>query len=751
MSQPNKPENPLIAICMATYNPQMNLFEDQIKSIIAQSHKNWICIINDDCSDDQTFEKIRKTVLNDKRFLIYQNHSRLGFYYNFEQCLKKVPKNVELVAFADQDDFWHQNKLSTCVNEFDLETTLVYSDMNIVTSDGKLISNTYWKNRHNNYEKLVLLLFANTITGAASLFRRKILDKALPFPEKVGDSYHDWWIGCIALSEGKIKFINKPLYDYRQHEGTVLGHFSKKPSSFWKFILNPKFIGVAWNNYAVFVNDFVRVVLVANTLKQRCLNAIPEKRKIICEVANYEQSIFKLFFRFLMSKFRRKAITLGAEQRLLQSYIITKYYTRHFKKIKPQVSPKQIVKEEPQLEDMNSTVYSIQQKIAPLKIKISPTEKKRINLLIPTIDFQYFFGGYITKFNLAKQLALQGHDVRIIIVDWCDFNPNYWKNEIRHYTGLEDFFEMVEVNYAFDRSKPITFNDNDIIIATTWWTAHIANDSLNYLNKKKFIYLIQEYEPFTFALGTYYALAKETYNFPHYAIFSTEFLREYFKRNRIGVFKNDPEIGEKQSFSFKNAITEIELDKEIPKRKKKKLLFYARPEQHASRNMFEIGIIALSNAIKNDCFNPSEWEFHGIGSIKQMNNITLPNNLELKIHPRTSQEEYKKLLPSYDLGLSLMYTPHPNLVTIEMASAGMIVVTNSFENKNQDSLSNISSNIIVAIPTITDIEKVLCKAVKLSDDYEKRFNGSKVNWPSNWKDSFNSEFFNKIRNFYNEK
>ena len=34
-----------------------------------------------------------------------------------------------------------------------------------------------------------------------------------------------------------------------------------------------------------------------------------------------------------------------------------------------------------------------------------------------------------------------------------------------------------------------------------------------------------------------------------------------------------------------------------------------------------------------------------------------------------------------------MYTPHPSLVPIEMASAGMLTVTNSFENKTAEALA----------------------------------------------------------------
>jgi len=740
---------PLIVICMATFNPKIDLFEDQIKSIIDQTYDNWICIINDDCSETSVFEKIKKIVSKDSRFLVYENSSNLGYYYNFEKCLMKVPKNADFVSFADQDDYWHKDKLSVLVSEFDEKTNLVYSDMNIVSLNGDLISNTYWTTRHNNFERLELLLFANTITGAASLFRRDLLDIALPFPEKVGDSYHDWWIGCVALANGKVKYINKPLYDYRQHSGNVLGHFTKKQPSFWKNLFNMELSKVVWSNYAVFLNDFIRIVLVANTLRERCNEISSNKQKIIVEFSDYQDSINKLFFRYLKSKFRRKTITLGAERRLLQSYIITKFYSKYNKAKKNQVKL-QSIRDVLNEEDVSSGIYSIQQKIAPIKCEISPNAKKRINILIPTIDFKYFFGGYITKFNFAQLLSMQGNDVRMIIVDWCEFNPSIWKKEISHYSGLENVFDKVEISYAFDRTKPIQFSKDDVIVATTWWTAHIANNIISKIGRKNFVYLIQEYEPFTFAHGTYYALADQSYTFPHKAIFSTKFLSNFFKHNRIGVFGKDIQIGEENSISFKNAITEIDIDKNIRHRKKNKVLFYTRPEQHASRNMFEIGVIALSNAIKNGCFDLKNWEFHGIGSIKPVKNIELPNGAELKIFPRTNLEEYKKLLPEYDIGLSLMFTPHPNLVSIEMASAGMIVVTNSFANKTQETLTKVSSNIIVEDPTISGIEKALFSAVKLSNDYESRIKGSKVNWPVSWKDSFNSDIMNKIKKFFEE-
>ena len=50
-----------------------------------------------------------------------------------------------------------------------------------------------------------------------------------------------------------------------------------------------------------------------------------------------------------------------------------------------------------------------------------------------------------------------------------------------------------------------------------------------------------------------------------------------------------------------------------------------------------------------------------------------------------------------------MYTPHPSLVPIEMASAGMLTVTNTFENKTAEALAAISPNLIAAEPSVEGV------------------------------------------------
>src|SRR5262249_26334087 len=93
-------DGPRVVICMTTYDPPFDLFDVQIRSIQAQHHTNWVCIVSDDHSPVEVFERICERLKEDKRFYIFRNAERLGFYYNFESCLRKIPTDAEFVALS---------------------------------------------------------------------------------------------------------------------------------------------------------------------------------------------------------------------------------------------------------------------------------------------------------------------------------------------------------------------------------------------------------------------------------------------------------------------------------------------------------------------------------------------------------------------------------------------------------------------------------------------------------------------------
>ena len=249
-------------------------------------------------------------------------------------------------------------------------------------------------------------------------------------------------------------------------------------------------------------------------------------------------------------------------------------------------------------------------------------------------------------------------------------------------------------------------------------------------------------------MGSYAALADESYRLPHAALFSTELLRDYFRRHALGVYAHGAERGDRDSAAFQNAISEIAppAAAELAARDPRRLLFYARPEPHAARNMFELGALALGRALERGAFQDG-WTLHGIGSVEPGRRLDLGGGAALELLPRSSQGEYARALREFDVGLALMYTPHPSLVPLEMASAGMLTVTNSFENKTAAAMAAISSNLVAAEPGVESLAGALCAAAAAAGDVERRVRGSRVDWSRDWDESFDDELIARVAGF----
>jgi hypothetical protein len=86
-----------------------------------------------------------------------------------------------------------------------------------------VLRETLWDRRRNNHTDIASLLVANTVTGAAALLRRSVVELALPFPDAPGVAFHDHWLALVALASGRIAHVDRPLYDYVQHTGAVFG------------------------------------------------------------------------------------------------------------------------------------------------------------------------------------------------------------------------------------------------------------------------------------------------------------------------------------------------------------------------------------------------------------------------------------------------------------------------------------------------------------------------------------------------
>ena len=276
-------------------------------------------------------------------------------------------------------------------------------------------------------------------------------------------------------------------------------------------------------------------------------------------------------------------------------------------------------------------------------------------------------------------------------------------------------FERVEV--AFGReSQGLEVSRSDRFIATTWWSAHVAANAMRALGGGRFLYMIQEYEPFTFAMGTWAALARESYGFDHRALFSTELLRDYFRAHRLGVYAGGPKRGDRASASFQNAITPVAPPAARPGRPHHPQAAVLRaPRAPRRAQPVRAGAAGAGPRDRRRELRPR------LGAARDRRGERRPAGAarwRRGARPAASSEQsaYAGVLRDHDVGLSLMYTPHPSLVPIEMASAGMLTVTNAFENKTPGAMAAISPNLITTEPTIEAIAAGLGEAAAAAAD-----------------------------------
>jgi hypothetical protein len=214
------------------------------------------------------------------------------------------------------------------------------------------------------------------------------------------------------------------------------------------------------------------------------------------------------------------------------------------------------------------------------------------------------------------------------------------------------------------------------------------------------------------------------------------------------VYATGEAAGDETSVSFQNAITRVAPPSasELSARATRRLLFYARPEPHAARNMFELGVLGLARALREGAFE-GDWEFTGAGSTRGRSRIAL-GRTSMRLLTRSDQAGYAQLLRDHDVGLALMFTPHPSLVPLEMASAGMLTVTNSFENKTREAMAAISANLITAEPTVESIAGALASAAAGADDAQRRLRGATVDWSTGWEESLPDELLDRLMAYF---
>ena len=93
-------------------------------------------------------------------------------------------------------------------------------------------------------------------------------------------------------------------------------------------------------------------------------------------------------------------------------------------------------------------------------------------------------------------------------------------------------------------------------------------------------------------------------------------LKDYFALMRLGNFSADAACNDHVVYRHALSTSHVPTEEELNSRRKRKVLFFARPERHAERNLFEMELAALKVATGQGLFPADQWEINAIGSSK---------------------------------------------------------------------------------------------------------------------------------------
>lgn len=216
------------------------------------------------------------------------------------------------------------------------------------------------------------------------------------------------------------------------------------------------------------------------------------------------------------------------------------------------------------------------------------------NSLIPSSHNEYlhfvwiipFFsrgsGGHKNLFRFVKGLELLGHKCTIYVVD--ESKSGLGVQEMHNL--IREYFELIDAEVKIFNPEQIQDESADIVVATAWITAYAA---LMFTARLK-LYFVQDYEPLFFSSGSYWHLAKNTYNFGFYHLTLGSWLTDVLRKQHQVEADFYDIVLDQDLYYPREQITNPTIS-QLSQQDGFKICFYGRSS--TPRRCFEIVVMAL--------------------------------------------------------------------------------------------------------------------------------------------------------------
>ncbi|KON86548.1 glycosyl transferase [Sporosarcina globispora] len=217
----------LISIITPSFNSSKYI-SSAIQSVKAQTFQNWEMIIIDDCSSDETLEKVKSEMKHESRIKVIQLQKNMGPAYARNIGITAAKGNY--ISFLDSDDIWLPQKLEKQLMFMKKKhIAFSYTNYRIMNGNGDIsteVINIPPKTTYNN-------LLKNTAIGTLTVMLdiKEVGDVQMPLYRDCSEDFGLW---LSILSKGIHAYgLNEELALYRKCENSLSSNKLKSAQKTW--------------------------------------------------------------------------------------------------------------------------------------------------------------------------------------------------------------------------------------------------------------------------------------------------------------------------------------------------------------------------------------------------------------------------------------------------------------------------------------------------------------------------------------
>jgi hypothetical protein len=332
------------------------------------------------------------------------------------------------------------------------------------------------------------------------------------------------------------------------------------------------------------------------------------------------------------------------------------------------------------------------------------SDLSRVSIVTDNVNPGSLFGGVGTAIILGALLAESKAARLRIITRQAPAEPFGVAQVLKAYDlHLEHEPQFV---FAPDTDRcDVDRHDDELFITTSWWT---TASTLAGVPPKDILYLLQEDERMFYPQGDERFRCEQLLSRTDLSVVvNTKLMYDHLLGSGL------PHLA-RQGMWFEPAFPpSLFYPATNARQGKRRLLFYARPEN--LRNMFYFGLEIIDESVRRGILDLDQWEVVLVG--RNVPAVRLQERVPV-VYTNLPWQEYAELIRTVDAGLCLMATPHPSYPPLDLAASGAVVLTNRFGMK-QD-LSGYSPNIVCADLNLESMLEGLKRVLELADNTQQR-------------------------------